>query len=103
MNRNSKNVTEIESQEVDDSQKNDESPTPSNDRESGESDGTNDSGVGSDGEADTTTIDKGPYGSVAILTVDEGFLRSLGFNPENVDELRYQPYNGAVLVEPVTQ
>lgn len=54
-------------------------------------------------EGDTTAIDKGPYGVVAILTMDGDFLRSLGFNPEHVDALRYRPYNGAVLVEPVTQ
>lgn len=53
-------------------------------------------------EGDTTAIDKGPYGVVAILTIDGDFLRSLGFNPDHVDEIRYRPYNGAVLVEPVT-
>ena len=54
-------------------------------------------------KADTTIINKGPYGAVAILTIDADFLRSLGFNPKNVDELSYRPFNGAVLVEPVTQ
>ena len=53
-------------------------------------------------EGDTTAIDKGPYGSVAILTIDGDFLRSLGFNPDDVDEIRYRPFNGAVLLEPVT-
>jgi hypothetical protein len=72
----------------------DEEPTKANDTlspEHAESD-----------EGDTTAIDKGPYGAVAILTIDGNFLRSLGFNPDHVDELRYRPYNGAVLVEPVT-
>lgn len=53
-------------------------------------------------EGDTTTIDKGPYGAVAILTIDGDFLRSLGFNPDHVDEIRYRSFNGAVLVEPLT-
>ena len=51
-------------------------------------------------EGDTTAIYKGPFGAVAILTIDGNSLRALGFNPEHVDELRYRPYNGAVLVEP---
>lgn len=53
-------------------------------------------------KTDEAAIDKGPYGVVAILSLDGNILRSLGINPDHVNEIRYRPYNGAILVEPVT-
>lgn len=79
------------------------SPLPDDNDEPTKADHSPSSERGESNEGDTTAIDKGPYGAVAILTIDGDFLRSLGFNPDHVDELRYRPYNGALLVEPVTQ
>jgi hypothetical protein len=90
MGRTEENLTSADGSALPDD--NDE-PTKANDSPSFERAESN--------KGDTTAIDKGPYGAVAILTIDGNFLRSLGFNPEHVDEIRYRPYNGAVLVEPV--
>lgn len=80
----------------------DRSRAPSTNRESTETENQPSERAASD-EQDTTAIDKGPFGDLAILTLNGDALLALGINPDRVDEIRYRPYNGALLVTPVTQ
>ncbi|OYR42893.1 hypothetical protein [Halorubrum sp. Eb13] len=80
----------------------DTSALPNDNDDTAKSEDLPDSELQESSETDETAIDKGPYGVVAILSLDGNILRSLGINPDHVTEIRYRPYNGAILVEPVT-